>query len=362
MGHRGAADDGDPDGVRGSLAVVPRRLQRRALVCVAQAAAAVVLGSVVSRWLLLGFGHVGRPQFDAGADLPLAVMFAETFRALALLAGMQKRPVYLSLCAAAASASAWALLDYSQLGADYTLVFALVGLALLIGCRFARLRHAALGRPAFLCANALVSLSMAAAALIALSRLGTAWEPGESPIAAGGEVHWSLTILLASLAGIGLLAAWLVDRAAWRRGYLVLTVADAGLWLLTLYVLSTLTLWEKMEVFSIVAGTALLAIGHVGWYREEDKPNDLVSLNLLLGSILVGTPLMIAVSVYRTMPHFSPANELGMLTAAIGLLASGMVLRIRSTTLTGGILLSVYLLTLVLSSTCSTRCRRRPSG
>jgi hypothetical protein len=323
-------------------------LQRRALAWVAQIAAAVVLAAVMSCWLTQGFA-AGQPRAYAWADLPLALVFAEVSMLYAVLAGLQKRAAYVYLCAAATSASAWALLDYSQLGAEYyTLAFALVGLALLIGHRIARLRKAALGGPALLCANALVSLSMVAAAMIALGRLGATFEMSLGPVAAGSEIRWSLTMLLASLAGVGLLAAWLVGHAAWRRVYVVLTVAETGLALLTVYVLSTLTLWEKMEVFSILAGTALVVIGHVGWYREADEPSDTVSFNLLLGSLLIGLPLAIAVLINRTAPRFSFGNELGMLTAAIVLLGSGMVLRIRSTTLVGGASLAVYLLTLVL--------------
>ena len=35
----------------------------------------------------------------------------------------------------------------------------------------------------------------------------------------------------------------------------------------------------------------MLAIGHVGWHREQDSQSDLVSFSLLFGSLLVGVPL-----------------------------------------------------------------------
>ena len=51
--------------------------------------------------------------------------------------------------------------------------FSLAGLVLLAGYRLAALRRTGLAEPAFHCANALMSLSLAAAALLTLSRMAT---------------------------------------------------------------------------------------------------------------------------------------------------------------------------------------------
>jgi hypothetical protein len=100
----------------------------------------------------------------------------------------------------------------------------------------------------------------------------------------------------------------------------------------------------------VAAGVGLLAIGHVGWYREDEKQEDMVSFNLGTGVLLVAVPLAIAVLHHRLrlVPEFSTLNELGMLAAGVVLLASGFMLHIRSTTLGGAALLAIYLLTLVL--------------
>jgi NADH:ubiquinone oxidoreductase subunit K len=88
----------------------------------------------------------------------------------------------------------------------------------------------------------------------------------------------------------------------------------------------------------------------VGWYREHERQEDMVSFNLGCGALLVAVPLAIAVLLHRSerVPEFSTLNELGMLAAGVLLLASGFMFQIRSTTLAGAGLLAIYLVTLVL--------------
>ena len=162
----------------------------------------------------------------------------------------------------------------------------------------------------------------------------------------------SLIFLLLGLMVLSLLAAWLVQEAAGRRWYLVTAIAEAGLTFITLQVISNLTLWEKVEIFSVVAGAAMLAVGHVGWHRERqrDSQSDTVSFSLFCGSLMVALPLTIAVLLHRCRlePNFSMPNELGMLVAGILLLATGFVFQLRATTITGASMLLIYLLSLVL--------------
>jgi MFS family permease len=209
----------------------------------------------------------------------------------------------------------------------------------LVGYRLAMLARTGLATAAFQCANSLMSLSFVAAALIALSRLATLRE----------HVSWTLVPLLLTLAAFSLVAAWLVKHQGWRRWYIVAAIAEAALAFITMHVLSTLTLWEKLEIFSVVAGVALLAVGHVGWSRERDQHEDLVSFSLLWGSLLAGLPLAIAVLIHRcqTVPQYSPLNELGMLIIGIALLTTGFAFQIRSTTIVGAGMMLVYLLSLV---------------
>jgi hypothetical protein len=177
-----------------------------------------------------------------------------------------------------------------------------------------------------------------AAALLTLSRLATSL----------ATVHRSLILLLLALVVVSLIAAWLVRHSGWRRWYVVMAITEAALMFITMHLLSRLTIWDKVEIFSIVIGVILLVIGHLGWFREQERQEDLVSFSLFIGSLLVGVPLTIAVLVHRSEPHFSVLNELGMLMAGMLLLATGFMFRLRSTTLMGFALMAIYLLTLLL--------------
>jgi len=102
----------------------------------------------------------------------------------------------------------------------------------------------------------------------------------------------------------------------------------------------------------VVIGLLLLVIGHLGWFREQEQQNDLVSVSLSFGSLLVAVPLTIAVLYYRSsQPNFDTfhkLNEVGMLAAGLLLLATGYMLHIKSTTLSGAFLSALYLVSLVL--------------
>jgi hypothetical protein len=283
--------------------------------------------------------HVFEPASGTPLNLLQALVFAEAAVFYALAAAFRKQGINVYPCAAAACGAAWYLLQYQQVGAEYyTLTFALVGLALLVGYRLAVWERAGLAEPAFQCANALMSLSLVAAALLTLSRVATRPD----------MVHWSLVVLLGSLGAVSLLGAWLVRHPGWRRWYVVAAITEGALVFLAIHILSHLSVWEKLEIFCVATGVGLLVIGHLGWYREQERQEDLVTFSLTMGSLLVAAPLAIAVILHRSEPHFSPLNELGMLLAGVVLLASGFMLQLRSTTVTGATLLAVYLLTLTL--------------
>ena len=317
--------------------------QERPLVWAAQGATAVILVSVLAAWANLTPEHVN-PVIGDKLNLSLALVFAEAAVFYALATIFRKQGLNIYLCAASVCGAGWQLLLFYSVGHEYyTLMFALAGLILLIGYRLSLWERAGMAEPAFKSANALMSLSFVAAALLTLSRLAT-------QAAQPGTVHWSLVWLLSGLAVLSLLAAWIVRHAAWRRWYLVMAIVEAALMFLTIHMLSHLSVWDKLEIFSVAVGLALLVVGHVCWHREDENQEDLVSFSLLIGSLLVAVPLAIAVVVHRCrpLPEFSTPNELGMLIAGIVLLATGFMLRLRSTTLTGAAMLLIYLVTLLL--------------
>src|SRR5262249_59577293 len=90
-------------------------------------------------------------------------------------------------------------------------------------------------------------------------------------------------------------------------------------------VLSTLTPWQKLELLAVGVGVLLLVVGHIGWYREQERQSDLVSVSLLLGSLLAGIPLMMATYIDRSRDYFIFLNEVGFLAVSVLLLTTGFL-------------------------------------
>ena len=306
------------------------------LVWVSHAATAVLLLSSLAS-TLEGFTQVVEKQ---PLNLALALFFAEAALFYGLAAALRQQVAAIHLCVAMACATIWQLLTYTGVeGEYYTLSFALVGLGLLVVYRFAMLERFAAGQladAAFEIANALLSLSFVAAALLALSRLAT------------DRVYWGFVGLCVTLTLVSLLALALVRHKAWRRWYIVTSIGQALLTFLTLTVVSDLGPWQKLEIFSVAVGLLLLVVGHVGWYREQERQNDLVSVGLLLGSLLVGAPLALAALADRSRDQFIVLNELGFLAAGVLLLTTGFLFRLKSTTLSGATITALYFLTLLI--------------
>ena len=160
-----------------------------------------------------------------------------------------------------------------------------------------------------------------------------------------------LVALQAVLAGACLAALLLVRQAGWRRWYLLAAVAEGGLTALVSFQRMQLSGWQKLELVCLVIGLGLLVAGHVGWRREHEHENDLVSFGLFLGSLFVAVPLSYAVVYYRftsdDFDAFRTFNEVGMLVAGLLLLGGGIVLHIKSTTMTGAVVMALYVLSLV---------------
>lgn len=273
-------------------------------------------------------------------NLVLALFCAEAALFYALATVLHRQVWTIHGVALAACGAVWQLLSYAGVAVEtYTLTFALVGLALLVVYRFAVLERFAVGplaETAFRSANTLLSLSFVAAILLGLSRLATE------------QIRWELVGLFAGLTLISLLALVLVRHASWRRWYVVTAIGQGGLTFLGMSVLSQLSPWQKLEIFSVVVGVLLLVVGHLGWYREQERQSDQVSLSLFLGSLLVGVPLAVATLIDRSRDQFILLNELGFLFAAVLLVALGFLCQVKSTTLVGSALTALYFTTLLI--------------
>lgn len=268
------------------------------------------------------------------ANLFQAAFFAEVALFYGLAAGLQRHRLSVYLMALSATAAVWQLLNYAQVPeVGYILAFAGIGLALLAAYRFG-----GLSLPAFACANALLSLSAVGGVLLTLKDLMT-HRPDEQGVLLGMQ----LALIAASLA-----AAVLVNQAEWRRWYVLAAVALAGLMIVTFVVLTGMRFEQKVEVACVLLGGMLLIVGHAGWYREDDHESDVVGFSLFLGCVLTAVPLTVAVIAWRHANEFHIPDEVGMLALGIGLFASGSILRLRWTTVTGALLLFVWAATLLI--------------
>jgi hypothetical protein len=300
--------------------------------------------------------QVWGPKSADELNLWRALFCAEAAVFYALATGLRKQGWTIYPATVLACGAIWQLFRYWGITAPeyYILVFAALGFLLLLVYRLAlleRFEQGGLAPAAFGSANALMSLALVAGALLALwSILVKLNDPSAS-------LHSRVVFVLLVLSALSLLAAGLVRHPAWRPWYIVMSIAEALLMFVTLEVLSDLSLWEKVEIFSIVVGVLLLLLGHWGWFREQApdlaRQSELVSLGLFFGSVLTALPLAIAVLIHRGMYHGRPheyswPNEMGMLIAGVLLLGTGFMLRLKSTTIAGGALLAVYVLTLIM--------------
>lgn len=271
---------------------------------------------------------------------PWPCIFAEA-AVFYLLASLWREGAWsVDACALASCCAVWQRLNYYEVASEYyTLAFALMGLALMIVYRLAlleRYRAARTAETAFRSTNVLVSLAQVGGVFVGLSLLATS-----------RLEHWHQVGLHAVMGLIALAAVWLVRHAAWRRWYLATAISQGALVFLGITAIGTLSPLQKLEIYSMVCGLLVLVVAHIGWLREQEEESDMVSLGLLLGSILLGAPPAIAALIDRHRGDSLLLNELGFLATAVLLLASGLLFRLKATTIAGTVLLSVYLLVLL---------------
>lgn len=280
-------------------------------------------------------------------NLALAGFFAEAALFYGLATAFQRKPFCVHMTTLMASGSLWQMLLYFGVtnANVYLLTFAGLGLALLLAYRFSVLEQTAaapLTEAAFQAANSLLSLAFVSAAFKGLANLGSDAFSHSNKVDLG-FVGFSLTMLVTAA-----MAVVIVKVAGWRRWYVVQVVAQLGLTLLALQKLINLSGWQQVELFSVIVGLLLLGVGHLGWYREQDRESDLVSTSLFFGSLLAVVPLAIATLIDRWNNHFLIANEAGFFIITVLLMGSGLVFRLKSTTLVGTLGTIVYFLALAL--------------
>ncbi len=286
-------------------------------------------------------------------NLLYALFCAEAAIFYGLAASFRKETWNVYLATILFCGALWQLLVYWHTPTEYyTVIFALTGTALLVVYRLAVLESttwSGLATAAFQSANGLLSLGFLSGALLTLSRL-VMNEQELQQLAQGGPWQGPIHTLMFTLVLLGLLgltSCLLVRHPGWRRFYFVLAIVDALLIFACIHKLSLLSPWEKLEIFSLALGALLLVIGLIGWYRETERENDLVSFSLVIGCLLASVPLVIAVIAHRVHQP-SPLNEFGLVLSGVLLLGTGIMCRLRANTLIGGCALGAYVLIVIV--------------
>ena len=329
------------------------RIPERPLGWIAHTATGIILFHVLVA-SLQELGAVIRPVLEQTQNLLLGVVFAEAALFYALAGIFRKRSVNAYFAAAAGCGALWQWMGYFDVaGCYHTMVYAVLGLAGLVTARSLGLEQVTVyeetgektlstrgrGLTAFQSGNAILSIAQLSAFWQGLLRL------------VGGESSWIENSVLLMTTVISIAAVWTVPKGAWKRTYANASVALAGLAFLTISLdwLKVLTLGEKVELVSVVAGVALLVVSHIARFRETaESKNEMVDVGLFLGSVLATLPLLVAVVYHRWWGDaISLRDELGLLTVTILMLVTGYSWQTKSPTLFGGGCLTLYLIVMI---------------
>ncbi|QDT67446.1 hypothetical protein MalM25_03440 [Planctomycetes bacterium MalM25] len=170
------------------------------------------------------------------------------------------------------------------------------------------------------------------------------------------EMEAPLLGLLVVQTVLGGVAAWLTRPHEGRRGMIALTVGQLILVGLGVNELSVLSLVQRVELLGTAIGVGMLVVGHLGWRREANHAEgqrgreSFVDANLWVGSLMATAPAAIGLLVIRAgggEPWWTMLHEVGVLALGLALIGSGFLCRLKATTLTGIVTLTVYLLSLI---------------
>jgi len=334
------------------------RSPERPLGWVAHAATAVLLFHVgiamIASWETLE--SVFRPPAGQLSNLLLGITLLEAAVFYVLAAYLRRQSLNVYFAMICLCAGLWQLMGYSGFFSApyYAMMYALLGLAFLVIARVLGIEQVTLyetfgepikgirgkGFPAYQGGNAVLLVAFLAAVLQALARLASRSEVELLPMAA-----------LAITTAVSVAAIWLVPRGGWRRLYVTSSAALTVVTLLTLNVLIDLHPWQKMEIVCVVIGVLLLGASYIGRFQEDgdaDQPKDVVTAGFWLGSLLAALTLLIAV-MYHRFAGAGPSlyDELAILTVTVLMLVTGLGWQVKSTTLIGSGVLTLYLIIMI---------------
>lgn len=190
-------------------------------------------------------------------------------------------------------------------------------------------------------ANSLVLVGNVGGVLLALSHV------------VDSQVSLSLLAMLVAQLACTTIAGLMSTAKAWKYAFRASAIA---LVLAVLPVINELLLthWlHRVEISTVLAGVALLVMGYLAWSRESDNSDTMATVGLTLGSLLVTMPLAMGLVIYRSVDagvefNWLMFHEVAAVVAGLALLGSGLLCKVRATTISGGLLLMVHVLSLVL--------------
>ncbi|MFT5523988.1 MAG: hypothetical protein ACI9G1_001194 [Pirellulaceae bacterium] len=298
--------------------------------------------------------------FESIISLRLAIILAQAALFFGISAAYRNQRTSTYLAVAAATASAWQLMVFKELPHEvFTTAFGFLGVAMIVIAHWLGIEdeqiYRASGKESKIAKGAASAALRSGQAILSFALLIGLMKAIAQLAAVGldireiGRYDWFAlgTLTIAAIAG-----ALASQTAAWKRVYTTFAVALAAVGFMTLNIALDISPWRKAEVFLVIGGLIALVASYIGRFREEEdnKPNELVSTGLWMGSIMSSIPLLIAVFVqWRMSDHFALFDELALIGVALLMLASGIVWQIKSATLFGGGSLSIYLCVLVIS-------------
>lgn len=165
--------------------------------------------------------------------------------------------------------------------------------------------------------------------------------------------HGGTLALLIGMIATSLVAAAIAVPQVASRWYVSLAVLQGCSALLLIAFGLTLEPWQKLEILLSAMGATMLIVAHIGWAQEGERREDWITLALVVGSLFFAIPMMTGLlgqrlEFYSETTPWRLVHEIGAITVGLSLLGTGILFRLRSTTIVGGISMLLYIGTLVV--------------
>lgn len=285
------------------------------------------------------------PLTGQASELMLALYLLEVSLFFVIYSTISNRSAGNILALLAGSAAVVQLEHYWGTSYEVGLfTFGLIGLVVILVDRILDLGRADSGagrRSLGVSGQVLLSLAGTGSVLLGLNRL----------LMVG--FHGGTLILLLGMIVTSLFASILVVPRVASRWYVALAILQGCSALLLIAFGLTLEPWQKLEILLAALGFVMLIASHIGWAQEGERQDDWVTLGLVVGSLLMAAPMVTGLlgqrfEFYSETTYWRLVHEIGAIAVGLSLLGTGILFRIRSTTIFGAIAMLLYVGTLVV--------------